>query len=341
MTEQTIQDTAIALVPKGKGILACDESLRSTTRRFKLFDIPHTPENREAYRDMMFTTPELNNYISGVILFDETVHQSAHDGTPFPEYLAERGIIPGIKVDEGYADMAGFPKEKVSRGLDNLSERLREYKQHGLHFAKWRAVILIEGSLPSRACIRANAHALARYAAICQSEGFVPIVEPDVLIHGNHNLERCEEVSSLTLREVFYQLQEHKVSLEGMLLKPNMVLPGVESKSKSSVEDVADATLRTLKRHVPPAVPGIVFLSGGQGSIPATAHLNAMNAKSHDLPWELSFSYLRALADPAYEIWKGKKENFDDAQKVFHERAKLVAAARKGEYTPDMEKMAA
>jgi len=337
MSYEDLKTTAKALVPPAKGILACDESVHSTARRFKIYDIPHTPENRAAYRDMMFTTPDLNQFISGVILYKETLEQSTLAGEPFPTYLQDLGIIPGIKVDEGYDPIPGSTDETISRGLDGLRERLTKYYELGARFAKWRAVIRIGDGLPTDFAIEGNAHALARYAAYCQEANIVPIVEPDVLLAGDHSLDRCEEVSSRMLNETFTQLDKHGVLLEGILLKPNMVMAGKDCPNQPSVEEVAEATIRTLKRYVPSAVPGIVFLSGGQGATPATAHLAAMN-KDASHPWEVSFSYLRALADPAYAVWQGKLENKEEAQKVFYNRAKLLSAARTGTYTKDMEK---
>lgn len=337
MDKSVLASTAQALVPKGKGILAADESLRSTERRFAKYAIPHTAENRNAYRDMMFTTPGLEEFISGVILFDESIRQKAHEGTPFPQFLQKKGIIPGIKVDAGFVDLALYPGEKITEGLDGLRERLMEYRRLGAQFAKWRAVIIIGEGIPTPYCMRANARAMAQYAALCQEQDIVPIVEPDVQLAGSHTLERCEEVTTAMLNYTFVALFEANVYLEGMLLKPNMVLSGKSAAVQASVEEIAAATLRTLKRMVPAVVPGIVFLSGGQGAVPATAHLNAM-VKMGGYPWELSFSYLRALADPAFDVWQGKAENFDAAQKVFYNRAKLTAAARKGEYSEAMEK---
>ncbi|MEA4909734.1 MAG: class I fructose-bisphosphate aldolase [Anaerolineaceae bacterium] len=338
MNKSELERTARSLVVKGKGILAADESLRSTERRFARYHVEHIPENRRLYRDMMFTTPGLEEYISGVILFDESIRQTAHDGSPFPEYLVKKGIIPGIKVDGGFVDLPGFPGEKITEGLDGLSARLAEYRGLGARFAKWRAVIAIGENIPSQFCMQANAHALARYAACCQAADIVPIVEPDVLIIGDHSIERCEEVSTEMLSTTFRELKKANVYLEGTLLKPNMVLPGKDAPRQASNAEVAEATLRTLKRTVPAAVPGVVFLSGGQGSVPAAANLNAM-VRMGGGPWELSFSYLRALADPAFDVWRGNSESFDAAQKVFYHRARLTAAARKGEYQPSMEAM--
>ncbi|MBI2090537.1 MAG: fructose-bisphosphate aldolase class I [Deltaproteobacteria bacterium] len=340
MARGELESVARALVPKGKGILAADESSGTIKRRFESIKLESTEENRRAYREMLFTTQGIEEFISGVILFDETVRQKAKDGRSFPEVLAQKGIIPGIKVDKGTIDMPGFPNEKVTEGLDGLRGRLNEYRELGARFAKWRAVITIGPGIPTMTCIHANAHALARYGALCQEAGLVPIVEPEVLIDGDHTIERCEEVEEATLKCVFSELLEHRVALEGMLLKPSMVLSGKECPKQASVEEVATATIRCLRRVVPAAVPGIVFLSGGQSAERATEHLNAMNAMgSH--PWEVSFSYARALQDPALKAWKGEAANIPVAQKVFHHRAKCNGAARYGKYSKQMEAMAA
>ena len=337
MDKQAVENIAKSLVQPGKGILAADESLRSTERRFGTLNIPHTAENRQAYRDMMFTTPRLEEFIDGVILFDESIRQTTLSGQPFAKHLISRGIVPGIKVDGGFIDMAGFPGEKISEGLDGLGKRLEEYYQMGARFTKWRAVITIGNDIPTQACLHANAFLLARYAAISQQAGMVPFVEPDVLLDGVHSIERCEEVTSRILEITFNELFKHSVYLEGILLKPNMVLPGKDCPDQSNLETVAEATARTLLRHVPAAVPGIVFLSGGQGAIPSTERLNAIAHKG-PFPWQVSFSYLRALADQAFEVWHGQPENKQKAQKEFYRRARLVAAARMGSYSPEMEK---
>jgi len=337
MNQQVLIETAKAMVPAGRGILAADESTRSTEHRFKKYEIPHTFETRRAYRIMMFTTPGLEKFISGVIMYDETLRQTAHDGKPFPQYLADKGILSGIKVDTGFYPMAGFPGEFVTEGLDGLRQRLAEYRQLGARFAKWRAVVAISESLPSAACIKTQAHALARYAALCQEADIVPIVEPDVLLAGSHSLERGEEVTRRVLEAVYRELFEQGVLLEGTILKPNMVTSGKDCPVQASSQEVAASTVRTLRRTVPSVVPGIAFLSGGQGSVPATANLDAIN-KLGPHPWEVTFSYLRALADPAFDIWQGKPENFDAAQKEFHKRASLVAAARLAQYSPEMER---
>ncbi len=288
---------------------------------------------------MLFTTPGTEEFISGVILFDETIRQKAKDGTPFVDVLKRKGVIPGIKVDKGTITMPGFPNEKVTAGLDGLSERLNEYRALGAQFAKWRAVITIGKDIPTKACINANAKALALYAAFCQEAGLVPIVEPEVLMDGDHSIARCEEVTEATLVSVFAELREYRVSLEGMLLKPNMVLAGKQASKQASVAEVAESTLRTLRRAVPTLVPGIVFLSGGQSAELATEHLNAMNAMG-TLPWELSFSYGRALQDHALKAWKGSAANMAAAQKQFHHRAKCNSAARYGKYSEKVEKAA-
>src|SRR3989338_7816428 len=315
MARGELESVARSLVPKGKGILAADESAGTIKRRFEGIKLESTEENRCAYREMLFTTQGVEEFISGVILFDETVRQKVKDSRSFPEVLSQKGIIPGIKVDKGTIDLPGFPGEKVTECLDGLRNRLSEYRDLSARFAKWRAVIAIGEGIPTRGCIEANAHALARYAALCQEAGLVPIVEPEVRIDGDHTIERCEEVEEATLKCVFSELLEHRVAFEGMLLKPSMVLSGKECPKQASVEEVATATIRCLRRVVPAAVPGIVFLSGGQSAERAPEHLNAMNAMgSH--PWEVSFSYARALQDPALKAWKGEVANVPVAQKV-------------------------
>ncbi len=338
--EVQLRDIARALVAPGKGILAADESTGTITRRFQAVGIESTAETRRSYRELFFTAPGVESFISGVILYDETIRQSASDGTPFPMVLARRGIIPGIKVDTGAKDLAGFPGEKVTEGLDGLRDRLAEYGSLGAQFAKWRAVINIGPGLPTRACLQANAHALARYAALCQEAGLVPIVEPEVLMDGDHSLERCQEVTEAMLGEVYSALRQHRVALEGTLLKPNMVLPGKAAPVQAAVEQVALATISSMRRCVPPAVPGIVFLSGGQSERLATEHLNAMNRLGLH-PWELSFSYGRALQATALETWRGQSVNVAAAQRAFVHRARCNSAARSGDYTPAMEAEAA
>lgn len=340
MSTHDLASTAQAMVAKGKGILAADESFGTIEKRFKAINLPSTEENRRAYRDMLFTTPGIGAFISGVIMFDETIRQRASDGTPFPQVLERQGILPGIKVDAGAKALAGYPGEKITEGLDGLRERLAEYRTLGARFTKWRAVITIGEGLPTRFCIDANAHALARFAALSQEAGLVPIVEPEVLMDGDHPIERCEAVTEITLASVFFHLQAHRVSLEGMVLKPNMVISGNRCPRQAGVDEVAQATVRCLKRTVPAAVPGIVFLSGGQTPQQATAHLNAMNALG-DLPWELSFSYGRALQDEALKAWGGNPANVAAGQKAFAHRARLVSAARSGTYSPKMEMAAA
>lgn len=325
-----------ALVAPGKGILAADESTSTIKKRLASVNVESTEQTRRDYREMLFTTVGMEQFISGVILFDETLRQDARDGTPLRQILAARGVIPGIKVDTGAKDLAGFPGEKVTEGLDGLGKRLAEYRELGAKFAKWRAVINIGPGIPSRFCLLANAHALARYAALCQQAGVVPIVEPEVMMTGDHTIERCEEVTTDTLSLVFAQLIEHRVALEGILLKPNMVLPGQDCPTQASPREVAEATVRCFRRVVPAAVPGIVFLSGGQTPEQATANLNAMNEMG-DHPWQLSFSYGRALQQPALDTWRGQASNVPAAQKAFYVRAKLNGAARYGQYSPKME----
>jgi fructose-bisphosphate aldolase class I len=331
--------TASALVAAGKGILAADESTGTIKKRFDSINTESTEENRRAYRQLLFTTDGVADFVSGVILYDETLRQSADDGRPFAEVLTSQGIVPGIKVDTGAKALAGFPGEKVTEGLDGLRERYAEYRDLGAGFAKWRAVITIGEGIPSRGCIEANAHALARYAALAQEAGIVPIVEPEVLMDGDHTIERCAEVTEATLTAVYRHLDEQGVLLEGSLLKPNMVLSGNKCSTQAGVQQVAEATIRSLKRTVPAAVPGIVFLSGGQSSELATAHLNAMNATG-GFPWELSFSYGRALQEAALKAWAGKPANIDAAKRAFHHRAQCNGAARSGSYTETMESAA-
>jgi len=337
MISKELETTARSLVAKGKGILAADESQPTIQKRFSALNIESTEENRRAYRETLFTAPGIEESISGVILFDETIRQKAADGRPFVDVLKSRGIIPGIKVDKGTIAMPGFPDEKITAGLDGLRERLKEYRDLGARFAKWRAVITIGPGMPSRSNINANAHALAHYAALSQEAALVPIVEPEVLMDGDHDIERCEEATLATLVNVFHELREYNVALEGMLLKPNMVVAGKKSLKQAGVGQVAEATLRTLRRAVPAAVPGMVFLSGGQSPELATAHLNAMNALGVQ-PWEISFSYGRALQEPSLKAWQGSPINVVPAQMLFHHRAKCNGAARYGRYSDRMEK---
>lgn len=336
-TKLEIQETAEALVTGAKGILAADESLGTIQKRFEPLGIVSTDESRRSYRDLLFTTPKISEFISGVILFDETIRQSADDGTPFPELLKREGMIPGIKVDKGTKTLPGFPGEKITEGLDGLRERLVEYRALGARFAKWRAVFSITPGTPTRYAISTNARALALYARTCQEEGLAPIVEPEVLMDGVHHLSVCEEVTGVVLREVFNELAEARVLLEGMLLKPNMVLAGLDFPKPASVEEVAAGTLRVLQRNVPAAVPGIVFLSGGQSAEMATKHLNAINQAGLQ-PWKLSFSYGRALQAPSLDAWRGKADKVREAQRIFAQRARFNSLATRGSYRPELEK---
>jgi fructose-bisphosphate aldolase class I len=364
MNAQTLIDTARALVAGDKGLLAMDESNPTCNKRFAKLGIPQTVEARRAYRELIVTTPNLGECISGAILFDETIRQQKQDGTPFVKVLTDAGIIPGIKVDSGAKDLAGHPDEKITEGLDGLRDRLAEYSKMGARFAKWRAVITVGQGIPSRGCIEANAQALARYAALCQEAGLVPVVEPEVLMDGGHTLERCGEVTDEILRTVFNQLYTQRVMLEGVILKPNMVVPGLTcppqeevkevaageqqyqvrliDRPQDEVEDVnevADATVRCLLRAVPAAVPGITFLSGGQSAELASARLNAMNVRFKSrLPWALAFSFARAIQQPALEIWRGEEAHVMAAQKALYHRALCNRAARRGEYNAGMER---
>jgi len=361
---QELIDTARTLVAGDKGLLAMDESNSTCNKRFARLGIPQTEEVRRAYRELIVTTPNLDECISGVILYDETIRQQKKDGTPYIKVITDAGIIPGIKVDTGAKDMAGHPGEKITEGLDGLRERLAEYSKMGARFAKWRAVIAVGDGIPSRGCIEANAQALARYAALCQEAGLVPVVEPEVLMDGEHTLERCGEVTEEVLRTVFNQLYTQRVTLEGMILKPNMVLPGLtcppqeevkevavgeqqyqvrltdrQQDEVEDVDEVADATVRCLLRAVPAAVPGIAFLSGGQPSELASARLNAMNVRFKSrVPWALAFSFARAIQQPALEIWQGKEAHVLAAQQALYHRAKCNRAARRGEYNASMER---
>ncbi len=337
MNTNDLATVARAVAPEGRGILAADESTNTIKKRFHSINVESTEENRRAYRDLLFTTEGAEEFISGVILFDETIRQKSRDGTPFPQLLKSKGIIPGIKPDKGAKPLAGFPGETVTEGLDGLRERLEEYRDLGAEFCKWRAVITIGDGIPTSFCLDANAHALARYAALCQEVGLVPIVEPEVLMDGDHTIERCEEVTTATLQRLFAALYEHRVALEGTVLKPNMVISGKGCPSQASPEEIAEATVRCFRRTVPAAVPGIVFLSGGQSPEEATVNLDAMNAIGEEFPWELSFSYGRALQEPVLKTWKGEAANVPAAQKAYYHRAKLNGAARFGKYTPEME----
>ena len=338
MNTQELMATARRLVADDKGLLAMDESTSTCNKRFAGLRIPQTEPARRAYRELLVTTPGLGESISGAILFDETIRQTKKDGTPFIKVLVDAGIIPGIKVDIGAKAMAGHPGEKITEGLDGLRARLKEYYELGARFAKWRAVIAVGDGIPTRGCIEANAQALARYAALCQEAGLVPVVEPEVLMDGAHTLERSRDVTEEVLRTVFNRLYTQGVLLEGMVLKPNMVLPGLTCPVQDAVDDVADSTVRCLLRAVPAAVPGIAFLSGGQSALLASERLNAMNARfKARRPWALSFSFGRALQQPALEIWHGEEANVPAAQKALIHRASCNRAARRGDYTTAME----
>ena len=336
MNTAELAATAQAMVAKHRGLLAADESTSTILKRFNSIKLESTEEHRRAYREMLFTTPGASEFISGVILYDETIRQKTKDGVPFPAYLSKQGMIPGIKVDTGAKPLAGFPGETITEGLDGLRERLAEYYKLGARFAKWRAVIDISPTIPTPYAISANAEALARYAALCQEAGIVPIVEPEVLMDGDHPIGRCEEVTQRVLQTVFDHLFAARIFLEGMVLKPNMVIAGKKSAQKSSPEQVAEATVRTLKRHVPSAVAGIAFLSGGQSPTEATLNLSLINAAG-GLPWPLTFSYGRALQDTALRAWGGNDAGFQGGQKQIYQRAKLNGLAAGGTYKPSME----
>ncbi len=337
MSNHELESVARALVAPGKGILAADESTRTIKKRLESVHVESTEGTRRAYREMLFTAPGMEKYISGVILYDETIRQSARDGTPLPRILADKGVIPGIKVDLGTSDLAGFPGEKVTEGLDGLRGRLAEYVKLGARFTKWRAVISIGEGIPTQGGIQANADALARYAALAQEAGLVPIVEPEVLMDGEHDITRCEQATEATLHAVFAALAGQRVRLEWMLLKPNMVISGKNSATQAPAQEVAEATIRVFRRTVPAAVPGIVFLSGGQSAVQATENLNAINALEPQA-WQLSFSYGRALQEPALAAWRGNVVNVPAAQKIFFHRAMCNGAARNGTWSPEMEK---
>jgi fructose-bisphosphate aldolase, class I len=337
MNNDDLPNVAATLTADGKGILAADETVGTLTKRFDALGIRSTEQSRRTYREMLFTATGAAEFISGVIMQDETIRQKSSGGTPLVQVLSSQGIVPGIKVDTGAKPLAAAPGETITEGLDGLRDRLAEYRGMGARFAKWRAVIRIAGALPSPACVSANAHALSRYAALCQEQRLVPIVEPEVLMDGSHPIERCEEVTGMVLHAVFQALREQGVSLEAMLLKPNMVIAGTESPRPASVQQVATATLRCLRRHVPAAVPGIVFLSGGQSGQVATAHLNAINRLPGPKPWKISFSYGRALQDPALEAWHGRDENLKSGQQALAQRARCNGAASRGTYTEEME----
>jgi fructose-bisphosphate aldolase class I len=340
MSLKQIIDTAKMLVANDKGLLAMDESNPTCNKRFAKLGIPQTSEARRSYRELIVTTPGLGEFISGAILYDETIHQSKKDGTPFIKVITDAGIIPGIKVDSGAKDMASHPGEKITEGLDGLRDRLKEYFQMGARFAKWRAVIAVDDVIPSQGCIEANAQALARYAALCQEAGLVPVVEPEVLMDGEHTLERSAEVTENVLRTVFNQLYIQRVMLEGIILKPNMVLPGLTCPNQVTVNEVAEATVKCLLRAVPAVVPGIAFLSGGQSSELASARLNAMNIRFKSrLPWALAFSFARAIQQPALEIWHGNESNVLAAQQALYHRAMCNRDARRGKYNSEMERI--
>ncbi|MFL5925124.1 MAG: class I fructose-bisphosphate aldolase [Gaiellaceae bacterium] len=332
----SLENTARALVAEGKGILAADESDGTIKKRFDSIGVESTEDNRRAYRELLFATDGAEEFISGVILFDETIRQSAEDGTPFPQLLESKGIIPGIKVDKGAKPLALSDGETITEGLDGLRDRLNEYRDLGARFAKWRATYSIDHDKPSEYCVWTNAHALARYAALCQEAGLVPIVEPEVLQDGTHTLEESNRATGRVLQAVYTELHDQRVDYRETLLKPNMVLSGYDAPERASAQEVAEATLECFYKHVPAAVPGIVFLSGGQTDEDATAHLNAMNAMGPH-PWELSFSYGRALQAPALKAWGGKPENVQAAQQAYYHRAKMNGAARTGMYAPEME----
>lgn len=339
MKTQELIDTANALFAGDKGLLAMDESTSTCNKRFAEAGIPQTIEYRRAYRELIVTTPKLGECLSGAILYDETIYQATKDGVLFIDKLKEAGIIPGIKTDEGTINLAGFPGEKITAGLDGLDERLAKYYQLGARFAKWRAVITIGDTIPTRGAIEANMHTLARYAAMCQQAGIVPIVEPEVLMDGAHTLEKCFEVTRNVQHELFNQLFNQNVDLEALVLKPNMVIPGTDAVKHASIDEVAHATVTCLLETVPAAVPGIAFLSGGQSPEEATSHLNAMHKLyKGKMPWGLTFSFARAIQQPVMDLWRGKDENVEKAQKMLYFRASLDNAARRGEYTPAMEK---
>jgi fructose-bisphosphate aldolase, class I len=340
MDKSLLSKTAAAMVAKGKGILAADESSGTCEKRFKSVGVDCTEENRRTYRNLLFSTPGVEQYLSGVILFDETARQKAPDGTLIPQYLAKKGIVPGIKVDKGTVNLPFTGEEKVTEGLDGLQKRMKEYFDMGCRFAKWRAVITIGEGIPTHACLYANAHALARYAAICQEASIVPMIEPEVLLDGNHTAERSEEVHEATLRATYAAIAAYNVQVEYLILKTSMVVAGKDHPRQASVDEVAERTVRVLKHSVPAAQPGIVFLSGGQSDEAATAHLNAMAAMKN-LPWPLTFSYSRALQNPALKTWRGQAGNVAAAQKAFHHRAQMNGLAAQGKWRADLERQAA
>ena len=340
MDKALLSRTAVAMVVRGKGVLAADESSGTCETRFKTVSVACTEENRRAYRGLLFGTKGVEQFLSGVILFDETIRQKAGDGMPFPQYLARKGVIPGIKVDKGLADIPFTAGEKVTEGLDGLPKRLADYFDLGARFAKWRAVITIGEAIPTHTCLYANAHALARYAAACQAASIVPMIEPEVLLTGSHTIERCEEVTEAALRATYAAMAAYNVSLEHLILKTSMVVSGKDCPRQAGVDEVAERTMRVLRRTVPSAQPGVVFLSGGQSDVAATAHLNAMAAMKN-LPWPLTFSYSRALQNPALAAWRGQPGNVAAAQAAFHHRARMNGLASQGHWKPELEKQAA
>lgn len=340
MTASELNGIARAMVAEGKGILAADESTGTIEKRLKSVGAANTEDNRRAWRQLLFTTPGAGKFVSGVILYDETLRQKSTDGVPLVEVLTKQGIIPGIKVDKGTKPLPGSPDELITEGLDGLKERLTEYRQLGARFTKWRAVITIGKGIPSHYCIETNAHALARYAKLSQDAGLVPMVEPEVLMDGDHDIDRCEQVTEATLHAVFNELYDQRVVLEEMILKPNMVLSGAKAPNRASAKEVAERTVRCFKRTVPAAVPGIAFLSGGQGDDEATVNLDAINRLPNKGPWQLTYSYGRGLQATPLKVWAGNAANVKKAQDAFFHRAKLTGAARQGAYTPEMEKAA-
>jgi fructose-bisphosphate aldolase, class I len=340
MDKALLSKTAAAMVAKGKGVLAADESAGTCEKRFSSVGVECTEENRRSYRNLLFSAQGVEQYLSGVILFDETVRQKANDGSLIPQYLAKKGILPGVKVDKGLANIPFTNEEKVTEGLDGLQKRMKEYFDLGCRFAKWRAVITIGADIPTHTCLYANAHALARYAAICQEASIVPMIEPEVLLDGNHTAERSEEVHEATLRATYAAMAAYNVSLEHLILKTSMVVSGKANARQAGVDEVAERTVRVLRRTVPAAQPGIVFLSGGQSDEAATAHLNAMSAMK-GLPWPLTFSYSRALQNPALKAWRGQAGNVAAAQKAFHHRAQMNGLASQGKWKAELEKQAA
>jgi len=342
MKNKLLNDTIQQLFESGKGLLAMDESNGTCNARFAAAGIPQSGEMRRKYRELIVTTPRLNEAIGGAILFDETIRQQTKDGMPIVDVLIKAGIIPGIKVDTGAKAMAGFPNEKMTEGFDGLRERLQEYKTMGVRFAKWRGVITISNGIPTTTCITSNVEALARYAALCQEANIVPIVEPEVLMTGNHSLQTCYDITEQVLKTLFYQLYQYKIDLQGMILKPNMILAGIACAAQHSIEEVAEATVNCLQSSVPAAMPAVAFLSGGQSPEDASAHLNAIHTKyKSQLPWMVSFSFGRAIQQPALDMWKGNETNVEEAQKLLYQRATFNAAAIRGEYSASLERSVA